>query len=74
MLKWAVFEMNRRYELLQANGARNLSDFNRKVVDGKPLRYPLAARPTITSIAAEAPDTPPSRRLSPIRTTRACFR
>ena len=34
MLKWAVFEMNRRYELLQANGARNLSDFNRKVVDG----------------------------------------
>ncbi len=60
VLKWAVFEMNRRYELLQANGARNLSDFNRKVVDGKTLRYPLKARPTITSIAAEAPDTPPA--------------
>ena len=59
-LKWAVFEMNRRYELLQANGARNLSDFNRKVVDGKTLRYPLKARPTITSVAAEAPDTPPA--------------
>ena len=48
VLKWAVHEMNRRYELLHANGARNLSDFNRKVVDGKPLRYPLKARPTIT--------------------------
>jgi S-DNA-T family DNA segregation ATPase FtsK/SpoIIIE len=60
VLKWAVFEMNRRYELLQANGARNLSDFNRKVVDGKTLRYPLKARPTITSIAAEAADTPPA--------------
>ena len=60
VLKWAVFEMNRRYELLQANGARNLSDFNRKVVDGKTLRYPLKARATITSIAAEAPDTPPA--------------
>jgi len=55
-----VFEMNRRYELLQANRARNLSDFNRKVVDGKTLRYPLKARPTITSIAAEAADTPPA--------------
>jgi len=60
VLKWAVFEMNRRYELLQANGARNLADFNRKVVDGKTLRYPLKARPTITSVAAEAPDTPPA--------------
>jgi S-DNA-T family DNA segregation ATPase FtsK/SpoIIIE len=60
VLKWAVFEMNRRYELLQANGARNLSDFNRKVVEGKTLRYPLKARPTITSVAAEAPDTPPA--------------
>ena len=60
VLKWAVFEMNRRYELLQANGARNLADFNRKVVDGKTLRYPLKARPTITKIASEAPDTPPA--------------
>ena len=60
VLKWAVYEMNRRYELLQANGARNLSDFNRKVVDGRTLRYPLKAKPTLTSIAAEAPDTPPA--------------
>ena len=59
MLKWAVYEMNRRYELLHANGARQLSDFNRKVRDGKELRNPPAARPTLSSIAKEAADTPP---------------
>ena len=37
VLKWAVFEMSRRYELLHANGARNLADFNRKAEEGKPL-------------------------------------
>jgi S-DNA-T family DNA segregation ATPase FtsK/SpoIIIE len=59
MLKWAVFEMNRRYELLQANGARNLADFNRKVEEGKPLRHPSRPKPTLVTINAEAPDTPP---------------
>ena len=59
MLKWAVFEMNRRYELLQANGARNLADFNRKVEEGKPLRNPSRSKPTLVTISAEAPDTPP---------------
>jgi S-DNA-T family DNA segregation ATPase FtsK/SpoIIIE len=59
MLKWAVFEMNRRYELLQANGARNLADFNRKVEEGKPLRNPSRPKPTLVTISAEAPDTPP---------------
>ncbi|HEU5049482.1 MAG TPA: DNA translocase FtsK [Gemmatimonadales bacterium] len=59
VLKWAVFEMNRRYELLNVNGARNLADFNRKVGEGKPLRNPPHARPTLTSISNEAPDTPP---------------
>jgi S-DNA-T family DNA segregation ATPase FtsK/SpoIIIE len=59
MLKWAVFEMNRRYELLQANGARNLADFNRKVEEGKPLRNPGRPKPTLVTISAEAPDTPP---------------
>src|SRR6476620_9951007 len=43
VLKWAVFEMNRRYELLQANGARNITDFNRKLEEGKPLRNPPQA-------------------------------
>jgi S-DNA-T family DNA segregation ATPase FtsK/SpoIIIE len=59
VLKWAVGEMERRYALLEANGARNMSDFNRKVADGRPLRHPAARRVTLTDIAAEAPDTPP---------------
>ncbi|HEX7336774.1 MAG TPA: DNA translocase FtsK [Gemmatimonadales bacterium] len=59
VLKWAVFEMQRRYELLQANGARNIADFNRKVDEGKPLRNPPRPKPTLTTVSAEAPDTPP---------------
>ena len=58
-LKWAVFEMNRRYELLQANGARNLADFNRKVEEKKPLRNPPRPKISLVTISAEAPDTPP---------------
>jgi S-DNA-T family DNA segregation ATPase FtsK/SpoIIIE len=37
VLKWAVAEMDRRYKLLHANHARNVTDFNRKVRDGKPM-------------------------------------
>jgi DNA segregation ATPase FtsK/SpoIIIE, S-DNA-T family len=59
VLKWAVLEMQRRYELLQANGARNIADFNRKVEDGKPLRNPPRPKPTLSTVSAEAPDTPP---------------
>jgi S-DNA-T family DNA segregation ATPase FtsK/SpoIIIE len=59
VLKWAVAEMERRYALLEANGARNVSDFNRKVVEGKPLRNPGVRKVTLTDIAAEMPDTPP---------------
>ena len=59
VLKWAVGEMDRRYALLEANGARNLSDFNRKVLEGKPLRYPAPRKVTLTDIAVEAADTPP---------------
>ncbi len=40
VLKWAVQEMQRRYELLAANGARNLQEFNKRVVDGAPLVHP----------------------------------
>jgi len=58
VLKWAVWEMGRRYELLHANGARNLADFNKKVEEGKPLRNPPKVRPTLASISAEPPDTP----------------
>jgi len=58
-LKWAVYEMNRRYELLHANSARNLADFNRKVEEGKPLQHPPRPRPTISSISAEGQTTAP---------------
>ncbi len=40
VLKWAVMEMQERYELLAANGARNIQDFNRKVQEGASLRTP----------------------------------
>ncbi|MEO8192510.1 MAG: DNA translocase FtsK [Gemmatimonadales bacterium] len=40
VLKWAVLEMQERYELLAANGARNIQDFNRKVNEGATLRNP----------------------------------
>jgi S-DNA-T family DNA segregation ATPase FtsK/SpoIIIE len=39
-LKWAVLEMQERYELLAANGARNIQDFNRKVQEGIKLKAP----------------------------------
>ncbi|MGH7702681.1 MAG: DNA translocase FtsK, partial [Gemmatimonadales bacterium] len=58
VLKWAVLEMSRRYELLHANGARNLGDFNRKVEEGKPLRHPVRPKATLSTVAVEAPDTP----------------
>ena len=40
VLKWAVLEMQDRYELLAANGARNIQDFNRKVQDKAHLKMP----------------------------------
>ena len=39
-LRWAVHEMERRYALFNANGARNVSDFNRKVGEGRELVVP----------------------------------
>ncbi|MBA3339445.1 MAG: DUF87 domain-containing protein, partial [Geodermatophilaceae bacterium] len=40
VLKWAVMEMQERYEVLAANGCRNLQDFNKRVQDGTPLKLP----------------------------------
>jgi S-DNA-T family DNA segregation ATPase FtsK/SpoIIIE len=40
VLKWAVLEMQERYELLAANGCRNLQDFNRRVQEKAPLKTP----------------------------------
>ena len=38
VLKWAVLEMQERYEILAANGCRNIQDFNRRVQEGTPLK------------------------------------
>jgi len=38
VLKWAVLEMERRYELLSENGARSIHEFNRRVDAGQTLR------------------------------------
>ncbi|MGH7585144.1 MAG: DNA translocase FtsK [Gemmatimonadales bacterium] len=65
-LKWAVFEMTRRYELLHANGARNLADFNRKVTSGAEVRLPARPRPTLATIAAEDDPGAPERE-APVR-------
>ncbi|MFN8579884.1 MAG: DNA translocase FtsK [Gemmatimonadaceae bacterium] len=40
VLKWAVMEMQERYELLAANGARNVQEFNKRVQDGASLLTP----------------------------------
>jgi S-DNA-T family DNA segregation ATPase FtsK/SpoIIIE len=40
VLKWAVMEMGERYELLAANRARNIQDFNQRVQKGEALVIP----------------------------------
>ncbi|MEE9578447.1 MAG: DNA translocase FtsK 4TM domain-containing protein, partial [Gemmatimonadota bacterium] len=39
-LKWAVYEMSRRYGLLSANACRNVDEFNRRVTAGQEMRMP----------------------------------
>ncbi len=38
VLKWAVYEMERRYELLHANTVRSVGEFNKKLRQGAVLR------------------------------------
>jgi S-DNA-T family DNA segregation ATPase FtsK/SpoIIIE len=40
VLKWAEMEMQERYELLAANGCRNIQDFNRRLQNGDTLKVP----------------------------------
>jgi S-DNA-T family DNA segregation ATPase FtsK/SpoIIIE len=40
VLKWAKDQMQERYELLAANGCRNVQEFNKRVVDGAELKVP----------------------------------
>ena len=58
VLNWAVREMERRYQLLQANGARNLADFNKKVESGLPLKPVPMPKVSLTTIAAQSETTP----------------
>jgi S-DNA-T family DNA segregation ATPase FtsK/SpoIIIE len=40
VLKWAVYEMKRRFNLLSANACRNVAEFNRRISDGRDVRRP----------------------------------
>jgi len=55
VLKWAVWEMERRYRLLHANHARNISDFNKKVDAQAPLKGPRETLATQAGIQKELP-------------------
>ncbi len=55
VLKWAVWEMERRYRLLHANHARNIVDFNKKVEEKKPLKGPRETLATQAGIQRELP-------------------
>jgi DNA segregation ATPase FtsK/SpoIIIE, S-DNA-T family len=44
-LRWAVYEMGRRYELLSANNVRSIAEFNRRVEEGVVLRRNEPAGP-----------------------------
>jgi S-DNA-T family DNA segregation ATPase FtsK/SpoIIIE len=55
VLKWAGLEMERRYRLLHANHARNISDFNKKVDTKAPLKGPRETLATQAGIQKELP-------------------
>jgi len=54
-LKWAVREMERRYQLFHAYHARNIADFNRKVRERKPLKGQRETLATQAGIQQELP-------------------
>ncbi|MFN2570646.1 MAG: DNA translocase FtsK [Gemmatimonadales bacterium] len=55
VLKWAVWEMERRYRLLHANHARNILDFNKKVESKTPLKGPRETLATQAGLQKELP-------------------
>ena len=55
VLKWGVWEMERRYRLLHANHARNIMDFNKKVEAKAPLKGPRETLATQAGIQKELP-------------------
>ncbi len=61
-LRWCVAEMDRRYQLMAALGARNLAGFNRKVREaadqGRPIKDPLLAAKAASDPAMTLADVP----------------
>ena len=55
VFKWAVWEMERRYKLLHANHARNITDFNKKVEEKKPLKGQRETLATQAGLTRELP-------------------
>lgn len=56
-LKWARIEMTRRYTLLQRYGARNISDYNKRVTSPLPHRdNPTSTLPYIVIVIDELAD------------------
>lgn len=55
VLKWARDEMERRYRLLHANHARNITDFNKKVETQQPLKGPRQTLATQAGVQKELP-------------------
>jgi S-DNA-T family DNA segregation ATPase FtsK/SpoIIIE len=55
VLKWAVWEMERRYKLLHANNARSIGDFNRKVGEGRALKGPRETLATQAGVQKDLP-------------------
>ncbi len=55
VLKWAQVEMERRYQLLHHNSARNIADFNKKVEDGRVMKGPRETLATQAGITKEQP-------------------
>ena len=53
VFKWAVWEMQDRYELLHANGARNIVDFNRKVANAALETEPGVRGPALKDAKGE---------------------
>ena len=42
VLKWLVYEMERRYEILSANYSRNLREYNRRIARETPIKAPAS--------------------------------
>ena len=40
VLKWAVYEMKRRFGLLSSNGCRNMGEFNKRIAGGREVFLP----------------------------------